>query len=87
MSKEIIKNRFIIETAIVLLLVFAFALAIAVLHRQNSKPPEQPPSTTLGSTQEISGVIAAPTVKHANPTIVFTSELSHQALQMNTPQR
>ena len=61
-----------------LLVALGFFLAV-VLHRQGNRGQEQTTSTMLDSSQEISGEIAA-AVKHANPTLVFTSELSGQAL-------
>ncbi|MBP5175360.1 MAG: hypothetical protein ILP07_05560, partial [Treponema sp.] len=75
------KNGIIIKvgTAVVLLLAFGFILAVVLL-RQGNHPSERTTSTALDSMQEISGEIAAPTVKHDNPTLVFTSELSDQAL-------
>lgn len=83
MSKSHILNtslkKRICGVVIILLVVLGFLLAV-VFHRQGNKTAEQIPSTALDFTQEISGEIAAPTVKHANPTLVFTSKLSHQAL-------
>ena len=83
MSKSHIINPFlkkgIFGVVIILLLALGFFLA-GVYLRQGNRGQEQTSSTTLDSTQEISGEIAVPTVKHANPTLVFSSELSHQAL-------
>lgn len=83
MSKSHVLNtnlkKGIFGVVIILLVALGFILAV-VLHRQDSGGQEQTSSTALDFTQEISGEIAVPTVKHANPTLVFTSELSHQAL-------
>lgn len=72
-------HRIIAIILVVLLLAFGFILAV-VFHRQDSGAQTPTPPTESGSTQETSGEIVSATVKHANPTLVFTSELSHQAL-------
>lgn len=75
----IIKRSVVGGIIVFLLALLGFILAV-VLHRQGNREQEPIPSTTLDSTQEVSGEIPAPTVKHANPKLVFTSELSPQAL-------
>ena len=75
----IIKRSVACGIIVFLLVALGFILAV-VLHRQDSGRQEPTPPTTLDSSQEISGEIAAATVKHANPTLVFSSELSSQAL-------
>ena len=83
MSKSHVLNTIlkkgIFGVFIILLVTLGFFLA-GVFHRQDSWQQEQTSSSALDSTQEISGGIATPTVKHANPTLVFTSKLSSQAL-------
>ena len=66
--------------AMAILLVALGFFLVVVLHRQDSGGQKPIPPTESGSTQEISGESTAATVKHANPTLVFTSELSHQVL-------
>ena len=76
---KIFKRLIVGSIVVILLTVLGFFLAV-VFYRQGSKTTEQISSTALDSTQEISGKIAASTVKHANPTLVFSSELSSQTL-------
>ena len=78
MSKGHILNTILkkgIFGVFIILLVVLSCVVGGVICRQANKSPKQMTSTA----QEISGEIAAPTVKHANPTLVFTSELSSQA--------
>ena len=79
MKKKRIIQLSIAITIFVLLALLGFILAV-VFFRQDSREQEPIPSTTLDSTQEISGESTAATVKHANPTLVFSSELSSQTL-------
>jgi tol-pal system beta propeller repeat protein TolB len=74
-----ILKKSVCGVVIILLLALGFFLVV-VLHRQDSGGQKPIPPTESGSTQEISGESTAATVKHANPTLVFTSELSIRTL-------
>jgi hypothetical protein len=72
------KNGIIIKagTAAVLLLALGFIIAF-VLHRQGSESHDPTHSNSIDATRQI---VVVNDMKHANPTLVFTSELSYSAL-------
>lgn len=79
MSKSHVLNSFLkkgLFGVVIILFVVLSCVVGGVIYRQGNKSPKQMTSTA----QEISGESTAATVKHANPTLVFTSELSSQAL-------
>ncbi len=75
-SCEAWKKIAILGAAIILSLVLA-CVVVFVLNRQDSEAQKLTPSNSKGASGRI---LIVNDIKHANPTLVFTSELSDQAL-------
>ena len=73
--KAIIKKSFVGGIIVLLLLVLGFILAV-VLYRQDNRAQKPTPSNSIDAPGQI---LIVNDIKHDNPTLVFTSELSYPA--------